>query len=174
MPDDRYGISIREGFLLFWGGWPSNFNPAEFTLHGVTYNRSEQYMMAQKAILFGDDESLHKIMAATKPLKQKELGRKVKGFDQELWKAQARDLFLPGLHAKFAQNPELAAQLVESNGLTLVEASPHDVVWGIGLDRHNPDATDRTKWQGTNWLGECLMQVRRILETEHLAKELSR
>ncbi|MGK4455917.1 NADAR family protein, partial [Klebsiella pneumoniae] len=74
---------------------------------GVKYNCTEQYMMAQKAKLFHDDESLAKIMAATSPKVQKALGRKVKNFDAAQWEFWGRSKVFDGNYAKFTQNPDL-------------------------------------------------------------------
>jgi ribA/ribD-fused uncharacterized protein len=45
----------------------------------------------------------------------------------------------------------------------LVEASPVDKIWGIGLAADHPDAANPERWPGLNLLGIALMQVRSIL-----------
>ena len=51
-------------------------------------------------------------MLETEPPKIKGLGRKVKPWDEEKWRAKREDIFFRGLFAKFYQNPELRDQLV--------------------------------------------------------------
>jgi ribA/ribD-fused uncharacterized protein len=117
-------------------------------------------MMAQKAVLFQDREALAQIMASDSPRIQKGLGRKVRGFNQSKWDAQAREIVYRGNWAKFTQNPDLQELLLATRGTTLVEASPSDRIWGIGLGEDDPQAGDRKTWRGRNWLGEVLTRVR--------------
>lgn len=152
--------SERDGFVFFWNGWPSQWHPAAFTVDGVAYSCAEQFMMAEKARLFGDEETLASILAASSPREHKALGRRVKGFDGERWTAACREIVRRGNLAKFSQSPELLALLLATGSKTLAEASPTDRIWGIGLAAEDPRATDRSAWRGTNWLGEVLMQVR--------------
>jgi len=126
---------------------------------GVSYNSAEQYMMARKALLFGDMKSYEKIMASGSPREQKALGRTVRDFNADIWNREARDYVYTANMAKFSQNPDLKRFLLETEGL-IVEASPLDTIWGIGLDEDDPEALDRSKWKGTNWLGEVLTKVR--------------
>ena len=53
--------------------------------------------------------------------------------------------------------------LLSTNDKVLVEASPTDCVWGIGLGKSNPDALDPTKWRGENLLGFALMTAREVI-----------
>jgi len=52
---------------------------------------------------------------------------------------------------------EMGAQRV------LVEASPLDRVWGIGLAADDPRAADPAGWRGLNLLGFALMEARDLL-----------
>lgn len=152
-------------FTFFWSGPFSNWFPCTFEVHGVQYNCSEQYMMAEKARLFNDKEILTKIMASSNPKDQKAYGRLVKGFDKAKWDAVAMDVVYKGCLAKFSQNPDLKKVLLATVGTSMVEASPVDRVWGIGLAKDDPRALDRSKWRGKNWLGEVLDRVRgRLIE----------
>lgn len=119
--------------------------------------------MAEKARLFNDKEALITILALIEPRDQKACGRLVKGFDKAKWDAVARDVVYKGCYAKFSQNPDLKKILLATEGTTLVEASPVDQIWGIGLAEDDPRAWDRSKWLGTNWLGEVLGRVREEL-----------
>lgn len=153
-----------EKFTFFWSGPFSNWHPSPFEIDGVWYNCSEQYMMAEKARLFNDTETLSKIMSAPDPREQKQYGRQVKGFDQHTWEKVARGVVYKGCLAKFSQNQVLKKILLETGDTTLVEASPYDKIWGIGLAKDDPRAKDRATWRGTNWLGKVLVRVREALK----------
>ncbi len=163
MSDGKDDTTIRGGMLLFWGGPFSQWAQSPFIIDGNSYSCAEQWMMAEKARLFGDAERLEKIMAATHPKAHKEHGRKVAGFDKEKWDSVARDVVFKGNVAKFTQNPEFGTRLRAAKGLTIVEASPYDTIWGVGLGVDDPNITDPSKWRGKNWLGFTLMKVRDAL-----------
>ncbi len=156
-------ITERGGFVFFWAGWPSQWHPAAFTVDEVAYTCAEQFMMAEKARLFGDEEARAQILATGSPREHKALGRRVKGFDASRWTDACREIVYRGNVAKFTQNAELEAKLRATGDLTLAEASPLDLIWGIGLAADNPRATEPSAWRGKNWLGEALMRVRRDL-----------
>jgi len=159
----------EERFTFFWSGPFSQWHPSRFTIDGTIYVTAEQYMMAEKARLFRDEEIRERILAATDPRDQKALGRKVRFFDADRWNEVARDIVYRGSRAKFTTHRDLLTILLETEGTTIVEASPLDTIWGIGLAADSPDASDRTKWQGTNWLGEVLTQLRDNLLEEQRA-----
>lgn len=149
-----------ERFTFFWSGPFSQWHHSPFVIEGVTYNCAEQYMMAEKARLFGDAQAEARIMASPDPSDQKRFGRQVQGFSEEKWNAVARDIVKRASQAKYEQNPDLRDVLLATEGTTLVEASPHDRIWGIGLRKEDPRAQERSRWLGTNWLGEVLTEVR--------------
>jgi ribA/ribD-fused uncharacterized protein len=151
-----------EKFVFFYGGPFSQWYQSTFEVDGVKYNCAEQYMMAQKALLFGDDEAHRKIMKSHSPSDQKATGRKVKNFNADKWNLVAKAVTYRANLAKFS-TPYLAKYLLETGDREIVEASPTDCIWGIGLSETNPDRLDKTKWRGTNWLGEIIMQVRDTL-----------
>lgn len=157
----------EEKFTFFWSGPFSNWHPSPFVLDGITYNCSEQYMMAEKARMFEDTSSLNRIMNAVDPSDQKRYGRSVTNFNKEKWDAVARNIVYRGCYAKFTQNLDLKKVLLATVGTTLVEASPEDYIWGIGLRKTDPKAKNRSTWRGLNWLGETLTKVRdQILKEE--------
>jgi ribA/ribD-fused uncharacterized protein len=131
-----------------------------FVHAGVKYNCSEQYMMYQKAHLFKDFDVADMIMEQTEPRKQKFLGRHVRGFDEGLWVSECITIMVPGLISKFTQNQHCLDALLYTGDKIIVEASPSDKIWGIGMSENDPGATDPTKWKGKNLLGECLMKAR--------------
>jgi len=153
----------NEKFTFFWSGPFSQWHPSPFVRTSVWYSHAEQYMMAKKAMMFGDMEAHGRIMCAVDPADQKRYGRQVKDFDEEKWKEAARDIVFRGNYAKFTQNQNLKALLMATKGTTLVEASPHDKIWGIGLKKDDPRALKRETWLGTNWLGETLTKVREAI-----------
>lgn len=153
----------KEQFTFFWGGPFSQWHPSPFEIDGVAYNCAEQYMMAEKARLFGDTEMEARIMASPEPSDQKRFGRMVKGFVMDIWIQHAKDIVYKGGYAKYTQNPDLRKVLMDTDGTTLVEASPKDRIWGIGLHKSRPEAKRRSTWRGTNWLGEILTKVREDL-----------
>jgi ribA/ribD-fused uncharacterized protein len=164
----------RPEFLFFWGHTTksttigqhvlSQWWPASFSIDGQTYPTAEHYMMAQKAKLFGDDQAYGNILSAPSPSEAKALGRRVSGFDENLWIAQRFPIAVRGNTAKFEQNPELKDWLINTENLVLVEASPVDTVWGIGLAASDERALDPRTWRGLNLLGFALMQARAALK----------
>ena len=156
-------IMKRSDFYFFWSGPFSQWSVRPMVIDGLQYNCCEQFMMAEKARLFGDDEILDLIMASDDPRTQKHLGRKVKGFVLETWESKCRDIVYKANLAKFTQNPELKAMLLATGSKRIVEASPLDRVWGIGLAEKDNDAPNPDKWRGTNWLGEAIQKVREEL-----------
>lgn len=153
-------MASSERFTFFRGGPFSQFHPSPFDLDGEHFVTAEQFMMAGKAALFGDADARRRIMATVRPRKQKALGRQVAGFDATVWNSCARDIVYRGNRAKFLANPDLLALLLATGTATLVEASPTDTIWGIGLAGNHPDATVRERWRGQNWLGETLTKLR--------------
>lgn len=162
-------------FSFFWQGPLSNWHKSRFVAplwdgKMRQFYNGEQWMMAAKALLFSDQDSLQAIMLSSNPKEQKALGRKVKGFSKETWDAHARNIVYAGCSHKFEQNIPLRDHLLATSGI-LVEASPYDSVWGIGLASDDPHAQDPAQWKGTNWLGQVLMCVRKDLRTPEFMAE---
>ncbi len=134
-----------------------------FSEAGNTFNCAEQYMMHGKAMLFDDAAVAETILAAAHPREHKALGRKVKPFDDKRWKLAREQIVLAGNRAKFTQNPELKELLLATKGTELVEASPYDKIWGIGLAASDPRTQDPAQWKGQNLLGRILTQLREEL-----------
>lgn len=161
-------------FLLFWGHRAkpnaitqacfSQWWPSRFSVDGLTYETAEHWMMAHKAKLFGADEIFSKILANPDPGAAKGLGRKIQNFDANKWDENKLKIVIEGNLHKFKQNEDLKDFLLATRGKVLVEASPVDAIWGIGLARDHEDALFPTKWRGPNLLGYALMTVRDMLE----------
>lgn len=156
--------------IYFWGHTPnlkkmttaclSQWYDCYFEVDGVQYHTTEQYMMAGKARLFGDEETLREIMAAYHPHDYKKLGRKVRNFEPEPWDSKKFEIVVKGNKAKFSQNLDLKEFLLSTGDAILAEASPYDKIWGIGLDREIALNGTIEHWQGENLLGCALMEVR--------------
>ena len=149
-------------FVFFYGKDDhfSNFYPAKFIVDDIIFSCGEQYIMYSKAILFGDSVIAAMILQETKPTKMKALGRKVRNFDDDVWCANREELTFKGLFEKYNQNANLKKLILDTGNREIVEASPRDRVWGIGMGENNPDAEDKSKWKGRNILGKILMKVR--------------
>ncbi len=147
-------------FTFFYGGVFSQWYFVDFTVDGVRFNCAEQYMMYEKALFFKDNAIAAKIMLTNHPRDQKALGRLVKNFDKSKWDEVARSIVYKGNWHKFKQNPVILEALNNTGESLLIEASPSDKIWGIGLGMNDPLRLNRDNWQGTNWLGEVLTKVR--------------
>ncbi|MFD0688253.1 NADAR family protein [Actinomadura fibrosa] len=161
----------RLKFVFFWRdtgrtGCLSQWHTSPFTVAGITYPTAEHYMMAGKARLFGDEEMAAAILDAGHPAEAKKLGGRVRGFDEETWAAHRFGIVVDGNMAKFSQHPELRSYLLSTGDRVLVEASPLDRIWGIGLAADDERAERVADWRGLNLLGFALMEVR-----ERLARE---
>lgn len=152
-------IYFQRGIL---SQWPTYNMLAKLTKDGeyMAFNCCEQYMMASKAILFNDSDSLLKILDEDAPKRQRELGRKIKNFDQYKWDKHALSIVFRANVVKFSQHPNLLEKLISTGNKTLVEGAWYDKVWGVGLATDDDLILDENNWRGTNWLGIALMNVR--------------
>lgn len=164
----------KQKYLFFWGhqnlrsgeigqGCLSQWWSANFEIDGFKYFSAEHYMMAEKARLFNDKTNLDKIINSKSPAQAKQFGREVLGFNEELWCENRFQIVVKGNLAKFEQNTELMQFLLSTKNRILVEASPVDNIWGIGLAKDNEHVQNPLKWKGLNLLGFALMEVRDIL-----------
>ncbi|TXI85135.1 MAG: NADAR family protein [Crocinitomicaceae bacterium] len=155
----------QEEFEFFWESDSpfSNWHKSDFLLNGIKFNCAEQAMMYGKAMCFGDNETAQEILKTKKPRDQKALGRKVKNFDSKIWDEKGKKVVYEACKAKFTQNPHMHEALMKTSGKTLVEASPYDTIWGIGLFASDIRAKSRDTWRGKNYLGELLTTLREEL-----------
>lgn len=182
MSDHQYLDALKEQvqrgkrfkYLNFWGHTPkhsdcvdkscmSQWFPSNFEVEGDHYRNAEQYMMAQKAKLFDDQDIFAKILSTANPKEIKALGRMVRNYQEEIWCKHRFDIVVQGNLAKFSQNKELGQFLLNTGDKVLVEASPFDKVWGIGVTEQDHTATNPILWKGLNLLGFALMEVRKQL-----------
>ncbi|MFH9737529.1 NADAR family protein [Streptomyces roseolus] len=163
-------------WLHFWGHRPtpdgrlaqsclSQWWPSPFEVDGVRYATAEHWMMAGKARLFGDAEAERTVLAARTPAEAKNAGRLVRGFDEAVWARERAAIVVAGSVHKFASDEGLRGFLLGTGSRVLVEASPLDRVWGIGLAAGDPGAHDPGRWRGLNLLGFALMEARERLRT---------
>lgn len=169
--EDLYEIPTPD-YLFFWEhngksvkACLSQWYPCKFTVDGVVYNCAEQFMMAEKARIMGDDETRAEILTLSDPQKIKALGRRIKNFDEDKWIKHRMDVVITGNFHKFMEDAELKAFLLGTGNKILVEASPYDTIWGIGMKEDHPDSRNPRLWKGKNLLGFALMNVRNKLKS---------
>ncbi|WP_393077636.1 NADAR family protein [Streptomyces sp. LN704] len=164
----------RVKYLHFWGHRPrqdgqvgagclSQWWPSPFVVEGVSYATAEHWMMAGKARLFGDAAAERRALEAPNPALAKKAGRLVRDFDDSVWERERFAVVVEGSVHKFAAHPDLRAFLLGTGERVLVEASPMDRVWGIGLAADDERASDPERWRGQNLLGFALMVARERL-----------
>jgi len=155
--------------VLFWRTPEiySNWHPARFTAEdGVQFDLSEQSMMWAKAHIMGDHAMAARMLTVTSGRKLKEMGRDVKNYQEALWLKHRLAVMVHSCYLKFSQNPAMKAELLATGDRILVEASPDDTNWGIGLEESDPRCLDQSQWLGLNLLGEALMIVRALLRVD--------
>ena len=162
-------------YIFFWGHTNkyneevgkfcfSQWFESPFIVENITYKTAEHWMMAQKALLFGDNINFQKIISCEKPGEAKEIGRQVIGFDEQTWNDNRFEIVKRGNIHKFNQYPKFAEYLLKTHNRILVEASPVDTIWGIGLSQDNNEIENIYAWRGQNLLGFTLMEVRDFLK----------
>ena len=162
-------------YVFFWGH-TNKFNEevgkfcfsqwfeCPFTVNNITYKTAEHWMMAQKALLFNDKNIFDKIINCDKPGEAKDLGRQVLGYDEQTWNNRKFEIVKLGNIHKFNQHPKLADFLLKTDNRILVEASPVDTIWGIGLSPDNAEIENIYAWRGQNLLGFALMAARDFIK----------
>lgn len=159
-------MRVTDTHVYFWGSYLSNFyisriySTPDCALQNFTYCCSEQLFMMEKALHFKDYESAFAMTNAPDGASVKAIGRQVKGFDVEEWSKVCYGKMLIACKAKFEQNPWLREQLLETGDRIIVEASPLDKIWGVGLHEDDDRILDEANWEGQNLLGKVLMEVR--------------
>ena len=162
-------------YLFFWGNKHnhkeevgkfcfSQWFESPFTVENTVYPTAEHWMMAQKALLFGDEESYNKVINTPNPKDVKSIGRQIKNYDDAIWNKSKYDIVKTGNIHKFSQNAALADYLLKTGDRVLVEASPVDAIWGIGLSADSVDIENVYAWRGENLLGFALIEARDFLQ----------
>ncbi|HYX32000.1 MAG TPA: NADAR family protein, partial [Oligoflexus sp.] len=144
----------------------SQWHVAPFVIENHCYPTAEHFMMAEKARLFNDGDARQQIMDADQPGLAKKSGRLITGFDEATWNRERFSIVVRGNLEKFKRNEHLRLYLLQTGDKILVEASPYDRIWGIGMGREHPHASNPLRWEGENLLGFALMEVRRRLRED--------
>lgn len=171
-------------YIFFWGHTPrpneeigkfifSQWYESPFTVDEIIYPTSEHWMMAKKALLFKDEETFRKILAAEKPPEAKSLGRQVANYDDALWNERKYEIVRQGNIHKFGQNPALKKYLLGTEDRVIVEASPVDAIWGIGMAQDHKNINNPELWRGENLLGFAIMEARDYLKTDNFSEFIS-
>ena len=147
-------------------GYMGNWYISPFEKDGVVYTSMEQYMMYQKAKLFGNMDIAEEILSTDDVQKIKALGRAVQNYNDTVWNGLRQIIVFEGLIEKFKQNKDLRTKLLSTGDTVLSECAVHDRIWGIGLSMNDPKRLDMQNWRGQNLLGFSLMRVRSILKVE--------
>ena len=163
--NDSKNMVKQQPVVFFWkdtkeNGCFSNWYRRKFVVDGREYLHVEQYMMAQKAMLFNDTKRYEAILQTEDPARCKKLGRQVSSFDPAAWNAVKYDIVKTANRAKYEQNPELKEALLNTGNAVLVEASPYDSIWGIGITAKEAAGMDPSEWPGQNLLGKILAELR--------------
>ena len=163
----------RVKYVFFWGHKKSaagitkscfsQWYEAPFKANGKIYQTAEHYMMHEKATLFGDSSAAERILSASNPGEAKAIGREVLGFNQAVWEDNSFRIVVSASLAKYGGNPELKQFLINTKDRVLVEASPVDKIWGIGMAADDPLCENPNNWKGKNLLGFALMEARDLL-----------
>lgn len=167
----------QHDYLFFWKNDPSEDGTITktclsqwwdegFVVDNIQYHTAEHWMMAEKARLFKDEKMVQAILADSSPAAAQKFGRQVKGFNKEIWIQNRFEIVKQGSIHKFSYNEALKNFLLSTKETVLVEASPQDKIWGIGMDEHHEDANNPEKWDGLNLLGFALMEAREELLTK--------
>lgn len=146
-------------------GFLSNWYLSAFSVDGIIFSSMEQYMMYKKAVCFGDDENAAQILETKEVTEIKSLGRKIVGYDDNIWNGVRQIVVYQGLMEKFTQNDELRDKLLKTGKSVLAECAVKDTIWGIGLSLRDPGRLEMTKWKGQNLLGYTLMMVREAINS---------
>ena len=165
---EKYNMEKKLDYVFFWKtdknylstGCFSQWQRSFFIADDKQYTSAEQYMMGQKALIFNDFETFEEILSTDNPKDIKSLGREVKNFDSKIWNKLKYSIVLNGNFYKFTQNEEMFKILTSTENKILVEASPLDKIWGIGLSEDNGNIYDPNYWKGQNLLGFALMETR--------------
>lgn len=153
-------------YHFFYNGVFSQWYNSPFEYHNMKFSCCEQFMMVNKAIIFSDPDSVNSILAAKHPQEQKSLGRAIKNFHQEFWDELKLNVVFTGNYLKFTSSEELKEIILRTEDSLLVEASPFDKIWGIGLGMTDSRKEDESLWMGQNLLGICLTGVREKIKKE--------
>lgn len=154
-----------EQYYFFWKHQFGQWTLRDITdPDGIIYNCCEQYMMYKKAVLFNDSEMANEILSEKEPALQQKMGRKIRNFDALIWDRNKVGIVWYGNYLKFTQHEDLKKKLLDTGIKILVEASPYDLIWGVGLGENDDIILNHNNWRGLNLLGKTLISVRSALQ----------
>lgn len=166
-------MNVTQCRIYFWGGIFSQW--AECSIYDanldITFTCAEQAMMYAKALTFLDKEAGEKILTTNDPREQKAIGRTIKNYDDGRWAEVRFDIVKNINYLKFGQNPAWKELLIMTYPYELVEASPYDKVWGVGLGEDNPLILSTENWNGDNLLGQAIMAARDMILKSYRTKD---
>ncbi len=131
---------------------------------GITFNCCEQYMMYKKAMLFSDVNAAKGILEESDPAIHQKMGREIQGYNSDVWDKHKIGIVWYGNYLKFIQHQDLKQRLLATGNKVLAEASPYDLVWGVGYRASDDKILNSDHWKGQNLLGKVLMSVRAALQ----------
>jgi len=149
--------------IYFWGSFLSNWIPSDLRIiyNSKLFTNSEQLFMYLKAEYFNDWETAQEIVNLGQiPKIAKNLGRKIKGYNEEEWAKVREEKMYGACMLKFGLNSKLRKQLIDTYPKILVEGTPMDPVWGVMIKWDDDRILDEKNWKGQNLLGKVLMRVR--------------
>ena len=161
---EAISCKVTKDQYYFWGGSNplSNFHKCDFQENDVSFTSVEQYFVYKKAHHFSDEVAKQKVLTLQDPVQIKRT--MIKGYDKAQWAPMSERVMEQGLSLKFHQDEGMKKALLATEHRELIEASPYDSMWGIGIGLHSESLTDKTKW-GSNRLGKLLMEIRERLVT---------
>ena len=145
-------------------GYLSNWYLSDFYVGDICFSSAEQYIMYQKCMIFGDEESAQKVLATKDTAEQQRIGRELVGYVDHVWEGLRQLVAFRGLLGKFSQNAELKQKLIDTKDAWLVECGYHDTIWACGRRLNEDERLDVQTWRGQNILGFTLMEVRAVLQ----------
>ena len=164
---ERVFSPVKSGIQAYFSKYSplSNFYPTTFKAEDKVFKSAEQYFVYKKAVHFDDKDTAQMVLQTNEPERIKQIGKSVQGFQKSEWHRVATEYLYQAMLSKFTQNEALRGFLLSTTGNILIEASPSDKFWGIGLSLKDPNLFDQTKWRGTNMAGKTLERVRHALQT---------
>eukprot|EP01084_Bolivina_argentea_P140749 247386_1 len=163
---DEHNNRVTDNFVIFLDDtFLSPRYLSSFVANDVKYFSLEQFMMAQKAKIMGDDESFKKILNVSGDndgsVTCKILGRGIKPWDENKWNINKEDVCFHGNYNKFAQNNELKIKLLSyDTKKVFVDGWKGNKIWGVGIDIDDKTIEDKKNWKGQNLLGIVITKVR--------------
>ncbi|KAF8428875.1 hypothetical protein L210DRAFT_3563962 [Boletus edulis BED1] len=133
----------------------TNFSPHDVIYKGKRYPTSEHLFQAFK---FVDDhpEIAERVRnCGERPMLAFDEAHQYQKWVRSDWRQVNVEKMEIALHLKFTQHPDLKALLLGTGDADIIEDSPRDYFWGIGVDR-----------SGRNELGKALVRIREELREE--------